>query len=303
MMSRFFRTVLAGTICAALLALGTTAAEPATATTASTSAATATSATTDASNPPVRIATWNVHVGRPVADFRAGVLPLLDRSDIIGLQEVDTYDKEQVLQAAAGWSYYRPRPGGLQLPVVWRTDRFDFVSGRVAQISAARWIGDEAPGMKSSQKARTVTVVRLLDKVTGRRISVINIHLVSGAIRGGHRWEHRPRLFALWREGMVGVMNLVATERTWGRVAVLGDFNSGWVADRKHLRRKLPIRTMAALSMTSMWASQRPANGLGTRNDALIDQIFTTARAASARVQFDLSGHSDHRPAIAWYYF
>jgi endonuclease/exonuclease/phosphatase family metal-dependent hydrolase len=250
----------------------------------------------------VRIATFNVQVRRPVSDFSAGVLPLLDRADIIGLQEVDTYDKEEVLRSAAdaGWSYYRARPG-LQEPVLWRTDRFTFAGGRIATVSAAGYIGNEVPNMKAYQHARTVTVVRLIDNVTGRRLSVIDAHLVSGAIRGGRPWVGRPKLFRLYREGLVNLMHQVITERAWGRVYALGDFNAGWVADRKYLRKKLPIRTMAGLSMTSMWAWSRPTNGLGTHNDALIDQIFTTNRPTSARVQFDLSGHSDHRPAIASY--
>jgi hypothetical protein len=50
-----------------------------------------------------------------------------------------------------------------------------------------------------------------------------------------------------------------------------------------------------------MWRYSRPTNGLGTHNDALIDQIFSTLRPVSCRVQFDLSGYSDHRPAIATY--
>lgn len=250
----------------------------------------------------IRVATFNVQVRRPVSDFSAGVLPLLDRSDIIGLQEVDTYDKEQVLQSAAssGWSYFRARPG-LQEPVLWRTDRFTFAGGRIATVSTAGYIGNEVPNMKSYQHARTVTVVRLVDKVTGRHLSVVNAHLISGAIRGGRPWVGRPKLFRIYRQGLVGLMGQVVAERAWGRVYALGDFNAGWVADRKFLRRKLPLRTMFGLSMTSMWAWSRPSNGLGTHNDALIDQIFTTNRPTSARVQFDLAGHSDHLPAIASY--
>jgi endonuclease/exonuclease/phosphatase (EEP) superfamily protein YafD len=253
-----------------------------------------------ASSTVLRFGTWNVQVRRPASDFGGGLVPLLQRTDLVALQEVDTYDKEQLMQAQAdaGWSYYRARPG-LQEPVMWRTDRFAFVGGRVEQISAARWVGSEAK--TSAQHARTDTIVRLVDKVTGRRVSVINVHLVSGAIRGGRPWYHRPRLFGLYREGLVNVMRQILVERKWGTVFVAGDFNSGWVADRKRMLRKLPIRTMAGLGMRSAWAVQRPTNGLGTHNDALIDQVFSAARPSGAWVQFDLSSYSDHRPAVVWY--
>lgn len=286
LMSRLLRSALALATVLPVLALSAT-----------TSAAPAQAAETTQ----VRIGTWNVQVKRSLSHFNAGLVPLMSRSDIVGLQEVDNATgREEALASAArdGWSYYRVKPGK-QTPVLWRNDRFSFVSGRVTQISAARWVGSESP--TPSQKARSATVVRLLDKVTGKRVSVINVHLVAGAIRGGRPWYNRPRLFRLYREGLVNVMRQVVTERSWGTVFVTGDFNSGWVADRKHRRAKLPIRTMAGLGLRSMWAAERPTNGLGTRNDALIDQIWSTVRPTLARVQFDLSGYSDHRPAVAFY--
>jgi endonuclease/exonuclease/phosphatase family metal-dependent hydrolase len=250
----------------------------------------------------VRVATYNVQVRRSVAEFRAGVLPLLARSDIVGLQEMDTREKDAILasQADSGWARYAVRPA-FQQATLWRTDRFEFVSGRVAQISAAAYIGNEAPKMKPYQKARYASVVRLLDKVTGRRISVVNAHVISGAVRGGLPRAKRPRLFAVYKRNLVSLAGITSAEQRWGRVFVIGDFNAGWVADRKHLRRRLPIRTMRSVGLASMWTYSRPTNGLGTRNDALIDQIFTSMRPLSSRVQYDLSGYSDHRPAIATY--
>lgn len=250
----------------------------------------------------VRVATWNVQVRRPVSDFTRGVVPLAARSDIIGLQEVDVFDKELVLRDLAddGWSYHRAKPSS-QMPVLWRNDRFTFVSARSALISQAASIGSEVPGMKPDQHARYATVVRLVDKVTGRRLSVVNAHLLSGAVRGGRPWVGRPRTFALYRTGLLGLRSVAGAERAWGRVFVMGDFNAGWVADQKWKRRYLPIKVMGGVGFTSMWSVSRPTNGLGTRNDALIDQVFTNLRPLGSRVQFDLSGFSDHRPAISLY--
>lgn len=261
-------------------------------------AATTTTATTTA----VRVATYNVQVRRSLDQFKAGLLPLLDRSDLVGLQEMDSREKEAWLStlAESGWGHYAVRPA-FQEAVLWRTDRFTFVSGRVVKVSDAAWIGNELPGAPSNQKARYITVVRLVDTVTGRRVSVVNAHLIQGAVRGGRKWEGRPRVWRLYKRGLTNTAAVAAAEQKWGRVFATGDFNAGWVADRKHLKRRLPIRTYARAGLRSMWEVSRPTNGLGTHNDALIDQVFSNIRPTAAVVQFDLSGYSDHRPAIAYY--
>ena len=250
----------------------------------------------------VRVATYNVQVRRSVQEFTSGVTRLAARSDIVGLQEMETREKEAVLasMADAGWSYYAGRPA-FQMPTMWRHERFTLISARPAKIADATYIGNEAPKMKPNQHARYVSVVRLLDKVTGRKVSVINAHLVSGAVKGGRFIADRPRLVAFYKVGLRNLAALTAVEQRFGRVFVVGDFNAGWVADRKHLRYRMPIRTFGRVGMSSMWAYSRPTNGLGTRNDALIDQIYSNIRPTSSVVQFDLSGLSDHRPAIATY--
>jgi endonuclease/exonuclease/phosphatase family metal-dependent hydrolase len=254
-----------------------------------------------AASPVVRIATFNVQVRRSLDQFTGGVSALLGRSDIIGLQEMDSRDKAAWLDTLrqAGWDHYFVRPS--QEPVLWRSDRFTLQSGRLVQISPATYIGSEVRGMTATQKARYVVVVRLVDKVTGQRVSVINAHLVQGAVRGGRPWVGRPRLWGLYKRGLVNLAGVTVTERAWGHVFTMGDFNAGWVEDRRRLRKRLPIRTFSRLSMRSMWAAARPTNGLGTHNDALIDQIFSGIVPLRTAVQFDLGGFSDHRPAIATY--
>ncbi len=248
---------------------------------------------------PTRLATWNSQVGRSTEAFRAGVAPLLDRSDLVGLQEVDTKAKESVLADMPGWRYYRVKPA-LQTPVLWRDDRFALVRARVAKISGERWIGNEHPTMKPLQKARSVTVVRLVERATGAQITVINAHLISGATRNGQPFRGRPRLFALYKDGLARLGSITATEQRWGQVFVMGDFNAGWVADNKFRRRNFPIRVFRRLGMRAMWATEVPRDGVGTRNDKLIDQIYGPRAATSAKVQGDIR-QSDHRPAVATY--
>ena len=82
-------------------------------------------------------------------------------------------------------------------------------------------------------------------------------------------------------------------------VFVLGDFNAGFVPDRRHRRRSLPYRTFKALGLRSNWSTQHPAH-LGTHNDALIDQIYHPGKAVRTVVVRGLR-FSDHRPATATY--
>lgn len=247
----------------------------------------------------VRMATFNVQVRRSLDQFQRGVTALLPRSDVIGLQEMDSREKAAWLQtlSESGWSYWFVRPS--QEPVLWRTDRFTLVSGRLEQVSPVTYIGNEVRGMTPTQKPRYVAVVRLYDKVTGRRVSVINVHLIQGAVRGGKPWVGRPRLWRLYKRGLVRVAGITAVEKTWGRVFVIGDFNAGWVADKKHRLRRMPVRTFSAQSMRSMWAVARPTSKYGTHGTALIDQIFSGVVPTAAAVQFDIYGVSDHWPAIA----
>lgn len=250
----------------------------------------------------VRIGTYNTQASRSIAEFRAGVTALADRVDVFGLQEVNGMDKQkQVLDPMVpeGWSLYRKKPGRLT-PVLWRTDRFRLVDARNAKISEARWLGHEAKGLEPYEGPRFVAVVRLEDQLSGERLSVINVHLLSSATRVGRPWPGRPKRYALYVDGLVHLAQLVKDEEQWGQVFVLGDYNAGYVPDVKWHRKKMPYRTFKRIGMRSMWATEVPDNGLGTRHDALIDQVYSRLKADSAKVQFDIK-HSDHRPAIATY--
>ena len=251
--------------------------------------------------PDIRIGTYNIQAGRSVAEFRAGVEALAPRTDLMGLQEVASKEKEQVLAALApsGWSYYRERPAS-QTPVLWRNDRFSFVGARVAQISAGRYIGYEVPGRDPYQPAKYISVVRLVDNLTGGQVSLVNVHLLPGAVIAGHRYPGRPRRFQLYVDGLHKLAEITASELAWGQVFVFGDLNAGYVPDARLQRWRLPYRTFQRLGMRSMWATERPSDGRGTLKTALIDQVYSRLPATSARVQFDIK-NSDHRPAIATY--
>lgn len=252
---------------------------------------------------PVRVGTYNIHVRTTPAEFSAAVGGLLPLVDVAGLQEVNSKDKESVLSSLRhqGWNYFRYRTRTIrsQEPVLWRTSMFEFLSGKVRLLSGRTFVGDEMPGGEAVILPKYATVVHLRERRTGALISVVNVHLKAGAIGGGRPWPGRPRLFRLYRREMTRVARITQREREWGRVFVLGDFNAGWVADRRERLRRLPFATFRRQGMVSMWATERPS-GVGTRNDALIDQVYARRPARSATVALDVLG-SDHYPAIAEY--
>ena len=257
---------------------------------------------------PVAVGTYNIRAGVSPETFASAVAAFSPRVSVAGLQEVSSKAKEAVLASLVGFDYYRPaRYFGEQQPVLWRSSDFAFDptrwdSARSVQIADRTYIGNELASRSTSIKAQYATVVRLTHRATGQRISVINVHLVPGAVVNGQPYPGRPRLFDLFVTEVANVITLTKTERdTWGRPFVLGDFNVGWVADERHRTRRLPFRKFTKISMPSMWATERPASR-GTHSKSLIDQVYTTGRATRARVQFDI-GQSDHWPAIAEYAF
>ncbi len=250
----------------------------------------------------VRIASYNILCTVGTATFRAAVEDLVTRVDVAGLQEVNSKDKEAVLASlsGSGWAYWRSKVQyAVQNPVIWNSNRFRFISGRQVKLNDTTWIGNELPGRHSVNRMYA-SVVRLNDTATGQKVSIVNVHLVPGAIKAGRKTPGRPRLFKVYRRQVHNVAVVAAAERSWGRTFVMGDFNIGWVADERERLRRMPFMTFRRQSMPSMWATQRPNANRGTHENALIDQVFSTTKASSSTVAFDM-GYSDHRPAIASY--
>ena len=250
----------------------------------------------------VAIGSYNIRAGVSVGTFESAVRAVAANTDVAGIQEVNSHAKEDVLRSLgqSGWSYYRGKPGE-QSPVIWNQSRFDLVSGRVAKIADGHYIGNELPKV-SSVNPMYATVVHLRDRATGANISVVNVHLLPGAVINGRATPGRPRLFAAYKEAVTNLGSLTRSERAFGRVFVLGDFNVGWVADKKVRLARLPFATFWRQSMRSMWATERPTGGVGSHagSPALIDQVYSTARATNATVRSSIR-YSDHFPVIATY--
>ena len=250
----------------------------------------------------VEVASYNIIAGASPGTVKTAVGEVLPRVDVLGLQEINSMDKERVLAGfgSSGWSYFRQQPAS-QSPVMWRRSRFDLVDARTEKISDERWIGYERPGTDPLFPAKHVSVVRLVDRVTGRKLSMINVHLVAGAVRGGKPRPDRPNLYELYKDQVRNLAALSDREDDWGRAFVLGDFNISWKPDSQVRLTPLVFASFKRLTMKSMWATGYPAEG-GTREEALLDQVYSKKGATKTSVMFDVQ-YSDHRPALATYNF
>jgi hypothetical protein len=245
----------------------------------------------------VRIGTYNIRAGVSTRTFSRVVHDLLPNAGLIGLQEVNSHDKEDVLAhlRGSGWRYFRADQGrGEQNPVLWRASRFTKLSARSVRTSGAG--GGVGPHFAS--------VVRLKVRATGERVTVVNVHLPPGAIKRGLPNRQRSALFARYADELAASVRLARSESRAGaghpRVFLTGDLNAAWIADHQHQHPRLPIRVSRSVDMRSMWATERPAGTRGTHESSLIDQVIAHQPALDARVLFGIKG-SDHFPAVATY--
>jgi endonuclease/exonuclease/phosphatase family metal-dependent hydrolase len=251
----------------------------------------------------MRVGSYNIRAGVSTATFQNAVQTVARISDVAGLQEVNSHAKEGVLSSLSnsGFAYYRPAQGtGEQNPVIWRADRFSKQSARSSRLAPSRYVGNETA--KHRTGAVYAAVVRLRDDVTGGDVTIINVHLVPGAVINGRPTRHKPRLFKAYRESVINLGRLVKAETANAPTYVMGDFNVGWVADKRVHLTNLPYATFARQHKHSMWATQRPSGNRGSHvgSPALIDQVYSAQRAASARV-FYATKYSDHYPVVATY--
>ncbi len=268
------------------------------------------------SNPvasPLRVGSYNIRAGVSTQDFSDGVHAFLPYGDIIGLQETNSKDKAMVLAnlSSAGWDFYRqyrtdipshPHQGGAeQEPVLWRSDRFVCTYAGPALLSDIFSLNGEKPAFDDT-KTHWFTVVHLVDRVTGQRLAIVNVHLIPGVIMSGLPVRGIPRHWQLYQRQLARVVAMARQQRNFGRVFVVGDFNSGWLQDAQHRHKGLPIRSFGAIGFRSMWATEHPPKGKGSRAGGLIDQIWNTKKAKSAKVLFALNQYSDHKPVVARYH-
>lgn len=286
-------TVLASTVLTAVLALLAPVLAPV-----------LTSPATAATGSHVRVGSFNINASVSTATFRRAVSRFRADVDVAGLQEVNNDPKVRFLKHMRGWGAYHP--GKLrQNPVIWRTSEFARLDARGAKIASARYVGHEKPGAPAHRHPQWATVVRLRHRATGVPVSVVNVHLVAGAVNSGRCLRDAPRLCRLYKDSVAGLRRVTAQERAWahGRVYVIGDMNDNYPADKRRHQRDLAYAQLRGAGLVAHWERRReirPSEGSGTRGGAYLDQMWARRKPVSIAVDHSIKV-SDHYPILAVY--
>ena len=248
---------------------------------------------------PTRIATYNFRAERPLGKFKAAIDELKTRAEVIGLQEIAQKEKNDHLLADDSWGYYRP-PELRQNPVIWDTDVYELVSTPGDhRIAKGREVEDKAGGTEFKDDS-WATVVRLEHVLTGNTVTIINVHLLSGASHVGLPYPGRPKRFGFLVDQVQGTVRLIKREKELDtEVFLLGDFNVGFQADIRERHRKLPYRKYKRQGFESMW-QEGELDEKGTFENAYLDQVWATVAPLRREVARDIKG-SDHYPALGTY--
>lgn len=255
----------------------------------------------------VRVGTFNINAGLPVDRWRQAVQDFGTLVDVGGLQEAAGKEKAHALATMPGVGSYVSKRF-LQEPVFWNQDAFALVRGRSPKIAAGRKVESKTgPGLVR-QRATLATVARLRSRTSGETVSVINVHLISGAVNAGKRLPGVPRRFEMYRDQVRNLGRLVHKEKRWagGPVWLVGDFNVNYGRDKAVRNRSLAYATMRRKGLIASWEARkgelRPGEGSGSRSGAYLDVIWSQRKARSVTVhRDDRFAVSDHFPVVSTY--
>ncbi|MFC7492678.1 MULTISPECIES: hypothetical protein [unclassified Nocardioides] len=257
----------------------------------------------------VRVGTFNVISRAKVETFQDIITELKGPApgpgpyaDVLGLQEIGMNEKNKWLIGDRNWGYYRP-PQLQQNPVIWDRRQLDFVSGRGVLLSDGHTIEGRNGGGPEAKTPNYATVVRLFHRATGQQLSFINVHLLTGTVKGGKFVPGRPEAKKMYLRQLRKTISTARYEQgRSAQVYVLGDFNSGYEEDIREGQKQLPVKQFRKkLGFTSMWAgSPLLKKKYGTHSNALIDQIWNASSPVATQILTQIGG-SDHRPAVGTY--
>ena len=137
---------------------------------------------TDTTTDSLRIGSYNIRIGASMDDFRAGVNFIMSVADVAGLQEAGGGNRREFLDGSRSWRIYHA-PDLLQTPILWNPRVFELVNAHEEKISDAARI--DSPGGTVPFKAQYIPVVRLRQISTGYVFTMINVHLIHGAVNAG----------------------------------------------------------------------------------------------------------------------
>jgi hypothetical protein len=263
---------------------------------------------TDTTTDSLRIGSYNIRIGASMDDFRAGVNFIMSVADVAGLQEAGGGNRREFLDGNRSWRIYHA-PRLLQTPILWNPRVFELVNAHEKKISDSARI--DSPGGTVPFKAQYIPVVRLRQISTGYVFTMINVHLIHGAVNAGRPRKSSPNTYRVYRHQVKALKRVVRDERSRGLpVYVSGDYNVGYAADRDVRNRRLPYRRLSSINMKANWKGKK-LNNYGTHIDpscpkgashcgAYIDQIWAPTTSATSTVYTNVI-HSDHYPIMSTY--
>jgi endonuclease/exonuclease/phosphatase family metal-dependent hydrolase len=252
---------------------------------------------------PVGVASMNMFRALPSSAAAADARRLTrdPRVDVVGWQEAEAFGS--VLRALPGWSTktFADGDGPSELAVSWRSSMFRLVSAREQRA---------IPGVPARAGAypfghRSVAVVTLEHRSTGRRFTVVDVHLPPGIEDLGRPGRWRANLNA--GQARVQLHDLA---RVWGQtrarwVVGTGDFNFDAAADARQRLVAAPRRALGRVAVSSYEAlgsgSLRPTYPSNGRH---IDYVWVDREAYREGwmrfvAQAVVGGlHSDHNALV-----
>jgi endonuclease/exonuclease/phosphatase family metal-dependent hydrolase len=250
---------------------------------------------------PVRVATYNIHNDLGYSAARSAVRRLVPKADVIGLQEFYSPLRVPILAELAtdGWQFWKPALIGAD-PVLYDADVFSFLSGQAVEMTPGLTVENPKSFYRTMYARPTyATVVRLVHKPTGQRVTVVNAHLIARATKDGRPFRKVPRRVYAFKQGMAAVASAVARERQSATVFAVGDWNVHYNFDARERVGAFPFRQFKRQGMQSVWKSKRPLKP--TINDkGVIDGVWAATRPDSAKV-LGRFPESDHRPVLSVY--
>lgn len=239
------------------------------------------------------------------AEAEAGLLDVLDRTDVIGLQEWAGTARNRILRdhgtltlfppmtawvplgksrtQVTGWTFVRPRLGGPALG--FRANRYE-VRWVKAKLLAGPGRVDKVPGYRSLLGPSFATVAAVRDLELNVDEIVVDYHLTTHVETGGRYRPEVPKRVARHKRERAALEAVAAHHLTRRRrVTMIGDSNY----------HDLPIAGLLSCFDSPLTA---PFAG-GTLGGRRVDLIHSSSgHAQSVEVRKSLS---DHRHPIATY--
>lgn len=241
----------------------------------------------------VTVATVNINRYMGVRRINADRRKVLARRDVdvIGWQEADR--DTSFFGDQPGWGTAR-HPGATGAIVSWRLRVFEFGGSRVVRLHGSR-----SGPTGARYTSRAAHIVTLEHRATGRKVTVINAHIVPKIEDPSRPGRPRHNLNSVVaRRAMQKIAQLYAT--TPGIVMGTGDFNWDYRADSRVRHPKFVLGSVGQFAQSSYEAlgtgNVRPTLGRAR----YVDYVFLGRHSNATFVGHQtLRGfHSDHRPLL-----